>query len=135
MQPQPQALSQQMSLIWMALLTGVIMTGGALYWLPYTAASGFPRGELWWLLIALPVAPALLLRQRMRATEQAWRRDPAKAQELRTAYILCWSVADIAVMLGAPLGLISGQKELIMGGLIVSMALLLISRPDSSRHL
>lgn len=134
MQQDTQDLGRQMSLMWMGLLTGVVMVAGLMYWLPYQAAPDFPGGALWWLAILLPVAPALLFRQRARALEQAWRRDPAKAQELRVAFMLCWSVADMPVMLGAPIGMISGQQALILGGLVVSVMLLLISRPDSSRH-
>jgi hypothetical protein len=125
---------QPLTLLWMGLLTGVIMVAGAMYWLPYHAAPGFPGGSLWWLAILLPIAPAWLFRQRAHALEQAWRRDPAKEQEWRAACILSWGMADLPVMLGAPIGMISGQKELILGGLIISVTLLLLSRPDSSRH-
>lgn len=124
-----------MNLIWMGLLTGVFFIAAAMYLLPYDSSGAFPGGQLWWLAILLPVAPVLILRQRLRSLEQAWRGDPAKTQALRTAYMLCWSVADMAVMLGAPLGMISGQKELIIGGLLVSVGLLLLCRPDASRHI
>lgn len=135
MQQDTQHTSRQMTLTWLGLISGVIMIGGIMYWLPYQPAPGFPGGTLWWLAILLPVAPALMLRQRARATEQAWRRDPAKAGELRIAFMLCWSVADLPAMLGAPVGMISGQPALILGGVAVSITLLLLSRPDGSRHI
>ena len=124
-----------MNLIWMGLLTGVFFIAAAMYLLPYDSSSAFPGGQLWWLAIIMPVAPTLILRQRMRAKEQEWQGNNEKEQELRTAYMLCWSVADMAVMLGAPLGMISGQKEMIIGGLLVSVGLLLLCRPDASRHI
>lgn len=135
MQQDAQTLARQMSLIWMGLLAGVAVVAGVMYWLPVEVVTAFPGGQLWWLAILLPVAPVLILRQRLRAQEQAWRGDPAKTQALRTAYMLCWSVADMAVMLGAPIGMISGQKEMIIGGLLVSVGLLLLCRPDASRHI
>ena len=64
---------QPLTLLWMGLLTGVIMVAGAMSWLPYHAAPGFPGGSLWWLAILLPIAPAWLFRQRAHALEQAWR--------------------------------------------------------------
>lgn len=124
-----------MNLIWMGLLTGVFFIAAAMYLLPHDSSGAFPGGQLWWLAIILPVAPTLILRQRMRAKEREWQSNNEKEQELRTAYMLCWSVADMAVMLGAPLGMISGQKEMIIGGLLVSVGLLLLCRPDASRHI
>lgn len=124
-----------MNLIWMGLLTGVFFIAAAMYLLPHDSSGAFPGGQLWWLAIILPVAPTLILRQRMRAKEREWQGNNEKEQELRTAYMLCWSVADMAVMLGAPLGMISGQKEMIIGGLLVSVGLLLLCRPDASRHI
>ncbi len=134
MQQDAHTASRHLTLTWMGLVTGVVMIAAVMYWLPFTATGHFPGGALWWLAIALPVGPALVLRQRMRALEQAAHRDPAKVGEWRVACMLCWSVADMPVMLGAPLGMVSGQQELILGGLVVSIALLLVSRPDSSRH-
>lgn len=134
-QQDTQHVGRQMTLTWLGLLSGIIMIGAVMYWLPHQAAPEFPGGNLWWLAILLPVAPALLLRQRARVKEHDWRRDQARAQDLRVAFMLCWSVADLPVMLGAPVGMISGQKELIIGGVVISMALLLLSRPDGSRHI
>ena len=134
MQQDMQHTSRQLTLTWLGLLTGVIIIGAVMYWLPYQPALDFPGGPLWWLAILLPVAPALVLRQQARVKERDWRREPAKAQELRIAFMLCWSLADMPVMLGAPVGMISGQPALILGGMAVSIALLLFSRPDGSRH-
>lgn len=135
MQQDAQTLARQMSLIWMGLLAGVAGVAGVMYWLPVEVVTAFPGGQLWWLAILLPVAPALILRQRMRAKEREGQGSNNKEQELRTAYLLCWSVADMAVMLGAPIGMISGQKEMIIGGLLVSGGLLLLCRPDTGRHI
>lgn len=135
MQQDAQTLTRQMSLAWMGLLAGVALVASIMYWLPVEVVTTFPGGQLWWLAILLPVTPTLVLRQRMRAKEREGRGNNGKAQELRTAYLLCWSAADMAVMLGAPIGMISGQKEMIIGGLLISTGLLLLCWPDASRHI
>ncbi|MDP2226834.1 MAG: hypothetical protein Q8J78_05100 [Moraxellaceae bacterium] len=125
----------QIRLVWAGILGGAFMMAGLMYALSLEGGMAMlPAHPLWWVAIAAPLLPALLLLRRLRETEAEQARGNVPPQRLMTAYLLCWAVADAPVILGATLGMVTGNQGLIAAGLAVGVTLMLLARPDEARR-
>lgn len=126
------AALKSIQVTWASHLASAFFVAGAMFFMAhnnFVPPSAGGAAPYWWLLIAAPAVPAWLLIRHMREREAAYARTQAEPQELMRWYFFSWALADIPVLIGAPMGLFTGNMAYLGFGLLVTLGLAALARP------